>query len=719
MRHANKSPRSISTNDAQRRTLLWLPLVCGLLTHGCGEVVPQTSTTLGSTVITTDTEETISPAGIDGGSVTVSITTGRGTCCNPLTVALTATLSVPALEPLAQYAWNFGDGKTGTERTLEQTFTWTGQYLVSVEVTLPDGTTIEAEHTLTLGIDGPTDTEATPNDPPPTGDGGQEPIHTASVDVVANAGADQIAVPGQTVTLSGTASFGTGDTPIAYLWRQTQGLSVSLNGSSSPLAGFVVPDGAGTLEFELTVTQDYAVDSDRIVITIDGGPPPGGATEPLSANAGADQSVDSESGVVLYGSANGGDPAVPLQYEWQQSQGPTVTLVGTNGVSPTFVAPTVTEGSVVLTFELTLLQGDVTATDNVTVTVVPTPEVPDDPDIPSEAQVLAWMQELDPLPKIHYSFAIHEDLLLPPVQPTLVEFIRLTNGISLTARAPKQHHVHVAVQACKQVNALNPAIPATIAINYSPWHDFFPPDAPPTDFGPDHDEELTEFRTRLLLLKGWLAEANQEYQADIEVRALLFDSERFTIKNEQEDDYQTWNDAIDLKYNAFYIIGKDVFPNARIEMFVRGAIQPCTNVLNFCPKDHYTLNEMGETFMSSLFIVPDTDLMIETFRRTYENAVAHGVTEVNLWVAMAVGWRSTGPKSRVWEPSWDYDTIYTWRLAAQINDPYYGDRPDQYAPWHQAKVIMFYPRAFDARNPYWGKHFVAYVRGAHGIDDLP
>ena len=104
-----------------------------------------------------------------------------------------------------------------------------------------------------------------------------------------------------------------------------------------------------------------------------------------------------------------------------------MALDGANGTSPTFVAPVVTEGSIVLTFELTVLQGVVTATDNVTVTVVPTPDVPGQPEIPSEAQVLTWMQELAPLPKIHYSFGIHEDLLLPPVQPTLVEFVRLTN----------------------------------------------------------------------------------------------------------------------------------------------------------------------------------------------------------------------------------------------------------------------------------------------------
>jgi hypothetical protein len=33
--------------------------------------------------------------------------------------------------------------------------------------------------------------------------------------------------------------------------------------------------------------------------------------------------------------------------------------------------------------------------------------------------------------------------------------------------------------------------------------------------------------------------------------------------------------------------------------------------------------------------------------------------------------------------------------------------------------VVFYPPAFDPRVPQWGKHFVAYVRGAHAITQLP
>ena len=58
-------------------------------------------------------------------------------------------------------------------------------------------------------------------------------------------------------------------------------------------------------------------------------------------------------------------------------------------------------------------------------------------------------------------------------------------------------------------------------------------------------------------------------------------------------------------------------------------------------------------------------------------------------------------------------------LRLMINIPYYGDRPDEYAPWHAATMVAFYPGPFHPRYPRWAEHFVAYVRGANGVDELP
>jgi len=95
--------------------------------------------------------------------------------------------------------------------------------------------------------------------------------------------------------------------------------------------------------------------------------------------------------------------------------------------------------------------------------------------------------------------------------------------------------------------------------------------------------------------------------------------------------------------------------------------------------------------------------------------LAHGVNKIMLWVSLGAGW----DLGRTWHMDYDYDVAASWDLGAQINDPYSGDHPDEYAPWHDAPLVCFYPRPFNAATPSWGVHFVAYVRGAHGIAELP
>ena len=73
----------------------------------------------------------------------------------------------------------------------------------------------------------------------------------------------------------------------------------------------------------------------------------------------------------------------------------------------------------------------------------------------------------------------------------------------------------------------------------------------------------------------------------------------------------------------------------------------------------------------------------------------------------------------VWAFNNDYDLTYSWLIGAQVNDPWYGDRPEAFAPWHSAKAVVFWPPPFDPQIPRWAEHFVSYVRGAHRITDLP
>ena len=181
-----------------------------------------------------------------------------------------------------------------------------------------------------------------------------------------------------------------------------------------------------------------------------------------------------------------------------------------------------------------------------------------------------------------------------------------------------------------------------------------------------------------------------------------------------------WNRAITAKYDAAYDIVRAIFPNARIEWYARGAVQPGASPTGWSQANYFALDEQGETFGCSLYQVPEIGYTREIFRRTAENAKKHGCDEVTPWIALASGYRRRPDKYHEWSHDWNYDLIYSWKLGAEVNHAWFGgsERQERFAPWNKAKVAIFYPEPF-GRSPHWGEHFVAYVRGAHLIKVLP
>jgi choice-of-anchor B domain-containing protein len=103
----------------------------------------------------------------------------------------------------------------------------------------------------------------------------------SNLDPTAQAGEDAQYNVRQTVSLSGTGQDQDNDA-LSYLWSQVSGSNVTLQQANENNASFVAPNTASTLEFRLTVTDEFGAQStDNIVITV-----VAAATPPASSDSG-------------------------------------------------------------------------------------------------------------------------------------------------------------------------------------------------------------------------------------------------------------------------------------------------------------------------------------------------------------------------------------------------------------------------------------------------
>ena len=156
---------------------------------------------------------------------------------------------------------------------------------------------------------------------------------------IADAGANIVATPGQSIVLDGSGSHDIDDGITAYQWTQIEGNAVALSDAQTPSAVFITPevgqDGESFVFILTVVDQGGLKDTDVCIVNVTWQNQPPSAvtndyqetTEGLSIELDGLQSTDSEDGLI--------------HYRWYQVEGSPVTFDDPESPQTTFNAPQV------------------------------------------------------------------------------------------------------------------------------------------------------------------------------------------------------------------------------------------------------------------------------------------------------------------------------------------------------------------------------------------
>lgn len=174
---------------------------------------------------------------------------------------------------------------------------------------------------------------------------------------VADAGRPQTVNERSLVTLDGSASFDPDGQAVTYAWVQVGGPTVTLNGANTVAPTFTADgiSGSTVFSFQLTVNDgtDNSIPRNVDVGVLNQNRVPTAVAIASPESPIAERSVPT---VTLDGSGSSDPDGSPLTFEWTQTAGPTVTLIGAETSTASFPLPEVV-GDTTFTFSLVVNDG--------------------------------------------------------------------------------------------------------------------------------------------------------------------------------------------------------------------------------------------------------------------------------------------------------------------------------------------------------------------------
>lgn len=286
------------------------------------------------------------------------------------------------------------------------------------------------------------------------------------------------------------------------------------------------------------------------------------------------------------------------------------------------------------------------------------------------------------LPMTCYSWPLPDEVFTDPEvpSPTLLNWARVTHSISLDGEDCDEGIVRIAAEACRQVNRFSPGIPATIAVNWSPYTG-----APyePTFTGWDYTTDIMEFFFKLQDIRTWAR--------NVEVSAVLLDHEKWKVKKEP-----TWELMLNEKYDTFYRIAKYVMREAAVYLYGRGE-----------SGQHLTGNELGDGTSTRIYTPDDLQTSrdhINGHRNNQNHREKYGPL-MSWW--LACGWSRNAfdgnrpPSERILPV--EYPTENDRQIGKVI-----AERADNPYP----EPVILYPSPFEVVLTDPWDHFAAFAEGA-------